>query len=1244
MPANRTRPRRHSLSSGDESVHPHPAKPDGLPRQDSRRRARLPRSKSTSAFDAFRRPAGNAQYDVNNIALEQTNVASLRELAKFLRTTGPPPDRPSTHDECLKLSGSGEPRRWSLQSLRRNKRSKLERHSLQSQLPGSAKPGTTAEGHPYIAISTPLPENANRDGPWCRSQYPVYSKSPLNSPAQSPPLTRRIVWPERVSSKGATNAAPDSSVAGVGPATVHPLTGTVTGDASNRVPRAPKPGGLHSRALSHRVSTDQLLRAMLNTVDERSENDLGASLKHLGTDRSPAVEHLSRAPRMQKALSQVAVGGEERGDGIEFAEKGLSDDGASITGSSGNKHSARRRSSLHVKNSDSPRSPGRPGRPPATMSVQTTLAVPKSNIPPESPGFPIMLATMTFPSPPKVSRPSSPASTAASVTENQTPPRSGPMVHPRTSSRRACTSTALSTASLDEIIMQRRPSSLNSKAEVKMGAQTLLSSDEHDGRSSTLPMTARAERPSGHLNLEDNIYTQELSQGLDDGSSIQVPGPKSLAKPCDSCQRVSQTSQCTAATTAYRESVVTESPSSSSSTSSMSARSRSTVTPDKRICEGIPESGHLDPPTPMAREPKTDKAAAQDPVLSDDSKTDNGNAGELEPHEAPKRPNLWLSTMNTESNSQPRSILERRLARKAKVREYKIRDLDASRIGAADSPILGYFAPTLPQSSHALNQVNPAVVHDSRRPSTLSTTTTVSEASNDVKPPPDEETPTRTNMRNPAEPYDGYTAMKRISPSETTHQLNISALLMTDIKPIYTPSPDWHTSGITMSPIMIVADVESQPGSPTLRHSLLPRADLANSRMMSRTKSLKIGPQNRPKPHSITISRNPSTGAIERFALGATDSKLNRRSLINMPTPPMSPDNIHLSRRLSLPPVHVNLPVTSRERTAPSRLQEWQSHNLAKQEPDTRARSATLKARVLREKMQKEKEITDIVARTVGLSHRESTRADGGPSPLPSDGYNAETLEKRLRRLERNNDAWLCAMKPLLEAMARTLEDMRADDRSSSLRMSDFIIDADVESRRFSISQKTRRAEQEGGLVVMQDASVKKPAANELSYRRGYYDPTVLSPVPQELEAYAATSQSPESLALKSEGHDDTDGSPGAPRELDVPGCPVTALSATKESPFGFASDYSPLREPVLNGSKPASLAEVDEANEFSDLDPLIQELGNMTRRHGGVKDSGNAAAGWDDGVCNSDNALNPLMRELMSASRSSKDEVTNFH
>jgi hypothetical protein len=91
-----------------------------------------------------------------------------------------------------------------------------------------------------------------------------------------------------------------------------------------------------------------------------------------------------------------------------------------------------------------------------------------------------------------------------------------------------------------------------------------------------------------------------------------------------------------------------------------------------------------------------------------------------------------------------------------------------------------------------------------------------------------------------------------------------------------------------------------------------------------------------------------------------------------------------------------------------------------------------LKERILREKRQKEKEISDIVAKAVGLVQKETVHDDDEGSGLRLEQHNAENLEKRLRRLERNNDAWICAMKPLLEAMSRTLDDMRQDEGYSN--------------------------------------------------------------------------------------------------------------------------------------------------------------------------------------------------------------------
>ncbi|KAI0407546.1 hypothetical protein F4802DRAFT_28105 [Xylaria palmicola] len=497
MPTNR--PRRHSLSSGDESLHPHPAKAGGLARRESRRRARLPRSKSTSnVFESLRHGPGTPHQSTRSVALEQANTATLRELAEFLRTTGPPPERPATHDECLRLSGSGEPRRWSLQSFRRNKRTKLQRLSLQSHLPGNVVPGTTAGGHPYIAISTPVPKNEHVGGPWFRSQYPVF----LPESQSSPPPCRSgpKVWPERSSSKAAIPSSSGKSAA-LGDIGSSPRSAARAID-KNLSPRPVASAEGRSRALANRVSTDHLLRAMLNPVDGIVEHDVGVCLKKLGSRKVPGMEQ----PQVQ-AQRLVAVY-EEASHQSETPQQATITHTASPPRSSPDE---RRRESPSV--SPAGRNPSRSlsnaTRQLTNISIHGGLAVPKENVPPESPGFPNMLAAINFPSPPKSSRPSSPASPTPSVADVQVSTGSRPIIQRRTSSRRTYVSTSVSAASLDQVVMQKRPSTRckNSDGPADVSITGMNTSESSSGSS---PPTARAEYPNL---LEDVAALDNINTG-----------------------------------------------------------------------------------------------------------------------------------------------------------------------------------------------------------------------------------------------------------------------------------------------------------------------------------------------------------------------------------------------------------------------------------------------------------------------------------------------------------------------------------------------------------------------------------------------------------------------------------------------------------------------------------------------------------------------------------------------------------
>ncbi|KAI0450194.1 hypothetical protein F5B21DRAFT_491907 [Xylaria acuta] len=1223
MPTNQ--PRRHSLSSGDESFYPHPAKADGLPRRDNRTRARLPRSKSTSnVFDAFSRPPGTTDHDMRNIALEQADIATLRDLANFLRTTGPPPDRPVTHDECLRLSGSGEPRRWSLQSLRRNKRMKLQRHSLQSHLPENVIPGTTAGGHRYIAISTPVPKNSNASGPWFRSQYPIFLPRSQSSSPLRPPSSPKV-WPERSSSKATSVSSPEK---GTTPRDLkhshHSAARSIDKDPS---PRAPRPEGARSRALSNRISTDHLLRAMLNPVEEGFERDLGASLKKSGSRRVLGMEQAQ-----MQAQPLMAVH-EEETDRSEVHQQATP---PHISSPTKPPHDEMRKHSPSVspQSRGSPRSPGKSSRRLANILVQGSLAVPKENLPPESPGFPNMLATMSFPSPPKGSRPSSLSSTAPSVADSQVSLGSCPVVQPRTSSRRACASTSASAASLDEIVMQKRLSSKPVKSDQPTHVWTAPNSATTavEAPSGSRPLTT----PTEQLNSLEYIVPNEADHELTGHAGSTRPYcEESGVGSCgggDESQRESLASQLTATTNYSRHSTLTYS-SSLSSTSEMSTQSKATIASPQPHSDTRQISGHIHPSVSERCANVEDVAFKTTAIGKDDVgliETVNPDFGRN--YDGATHPTLRLSTTsdpNTETNPQPKSIIERRLERKAKVREYKMRDLDASRVDVVDSPVLGYFAPNLPGGSNSAAEGPSASTNSVRRPSMLSIATTTSETSNG--PLSNTDTRASAQLHHPVslkEDRSRVEAAVEVCPTPSV-QLKISGIVATGIEPVYPTTPHWHTSGITMSPIMVVADVESRPGSPILRFSALARPDSSSPRTVARLKPIMISAHSRQKSHTVTISRNPATGAIERSASGPIDPNFNRRSLMTMPTPPLSPEATQLlKKRHSLPPVQLGLPVTPRDRTSLSRSQEWHSSYAEEREPESRLRSAaSLKERVMREKLQKEKEITDIVAKTVGLPQKRTVYEDERDS-LPLEQNNAETLEKRLKRLERTNDAWLCAMKPLLETMARTLDDMRVDDRCRSLRMSDFVVDMEAEANRVTHS---RRGEKEKTHVMSQGPGGVPSGGMKTRNAAGTTSMTSLSPIIQELDD-SPVSDKQEAPILSRTGED-------RPWQNEAPLTmpdDIVGPSCTLQMPEQATPIHDNTRKANVGATGAGSVGEAEESSDWPDLSPLIRELGVMPRNS---QEEPEAREVRGTGGSNT-NTLNPLMRDLMNASRLCAEEV----
>ncbi|KAI2643249.1 hypothetical protein GGS21DRAFT_495504 [Xylaria nigripes] len=1120
MPTNRarSRPRRHSLSSGDESFYPRPVKIDGL-------------GSTSDLSDAFDPSPDTVDYGLGNDAPERADVVNLPELAAFLRTAVPPPDRPVSHDEYFGWASSSEHKRWSLPSLRRNKRMRLQRRSLQIQLPENKTPGITAEDHRYVAISAPVPGYGNFNSSWFRSQYPVLSPS-------LPPTAASRERPGR-----------------------NPLKVALLSDKEN-----------------------------------------GASVQDLKS--SP----LSAPPHVDGGHSSTILNG-------KAARVGQSLDKAC-----------------------------------ADYLIKTAL---------------------------NQDSPSGGLGHHSGASTNMLGQRAAILERPPTASKRADTLISDSAGWPDDVVTQKQLGSRYAHTDRPM--QVLPSPSQYATAKPHLRSGSLVESTVRRLGERRSFLQGEdlpLSErDLKSKSCYRSSGPSceelilSFRNSSDGYKRESLASLLTTSLDC-QQSTFTYSPSRSSSASEISIQS--TAITSQMISDDIKQiSGVIGLPTAELHI-STEK---MDIDTSAPRRRDVGLAEVCDPnldrkHDNPRRPNLRLSmdsNSNIEANAHPKTIHDWRQARRAKVREYKMRDLDASRAELMGSSVQGKSPFQTSGAHNSTPQTFPAPTKGGQRPSASNKISTIMG-----------QTPDNFHQVakvNTSADWHDQVFLKKVrnqaQAEEEVHRtpgilLSISSVISTEIEPIYLPAPHGHTNTITMSPIMVVADVESRSDSPALRLAIRARPEtLMLPRTMLRPNSLKIAPVTRQKPQTVTMSRNPSTGAIERSAMPPIDPKLKRRSLMNLPTPPLSPDTTRLSKRLSLPPA------AFKGRTSPLRRWGWnssygdepepepvpvpgsesesESETESESEPRNRARSMTLQERVMREKLQKEKEITDIVARTVGLPQKQ-IGSDDESNPVPLEQSNADTLEKRLRRLERNKDAWLSAMKPLLETMARTLDDMRADDKSASLRVSDFMVDVDAEAGRITKNlceeEDVSQAWQDYGDIEMERK--KTECVLESS------DLRPLSPVPQELDDLSILDDQTRPETAISQDSSGIESSPlryhgitGSSHTLPIMDTETYEAMKhqmlRKESIMGAVAqkETAAASDGIHEAAESSSWSEPEESNDWSDVDPIIRDFSKMSRKS---KEFNGRIYQAADGNGGEMNPLSPIMQELMSASKLWKEEVGDGH
>ncbi|KAI1487530.1 hypothetical protein F5X96DRAFT_672557 [Biscogniauxia mediterranea] len=1052
-------------------------------------RARLPRSKSTShMLDVIRHPLGPGE-KVIDAAHEKTNITSLRELAEFLRTTGPPSRRSTSPEDCLRLPGSKAGGRWSVQALRRSRRSKSRTQSAQLQLPDSAVPETTVDGHNHIALYTPV--EYKQHGPWFRSQYPVFipdscpagdslpqewlgrttSRGPAGSMVKDETLITSQIDLKRPANASSSKLLGDSQLEQGDP--VRSSGATSTTDSQVALPRSSS--GLETLKEHHPLKNPNIRETLSNI----------STLKDTYGRNSQPSQHLPG--------SQCREHGEPRGAWLG-TDPQITTNAGGIEGSTDKPPLSELKFSPLPKPANEdlpssiqkgasepipPNSPTRTCKKPTEITVRSTLAVPnKDSLLPESPGFPNMLAALTFPSPPRSSRSPSPTDSITFPVPNQPSMVPGSLVRPRTSSRRACTSLSVPTVSLDEIVMEpKRPALKHVKSEYPALIPHVL-----ERCAGIVPITEFAVLPDSEEAPPTLPRPNDTDVGVGHQTVSPVPvtfsttntrhGDSALSNHDEDVNsyRQSLASNSTVCTSLCWQSAATNDShcqSTRSDVTEFSAPSVSVVGSYK----GETANSRISQPSARVSSianKQLDRSLGYSDLIEDVAwkgkaempiQRPIGNAFEQDGPIISDTP-FATSSSPTQSHMQPlpRNVGEHQIGRKDKVRGYMIRDIDLSRSGetatyfearaleSMDSPVLGWFPENALRPSQSSLQGRSPLAQDPQ----IFPNHSVSMEADEM-----------------AEEYSSYPGDKPHQECSThpwvpSNDLVVSPVMTVDIAPNYMVSTPHEQ--FSLSPIMIVANLESRPGSSTFRLPQLLQSDLSVPRLPPRSSlrpnALKLVPQPRQKPYPITISRNPSTGAIERTI--SAHYRLNRHSLSNMPTPPLSSEPGQSPWRKSLPPKPHSLErsKTAKEQTSNSQEQQWLPSQSKEQEQESRWRRATLKERVLREKQEKEKEISDIVARTVGSSSKE--KYENEILDQHQDSHATQSIERRLQRLERNGDAWLRAMKPFLENIARTLENMREDGVSGSLTMDEFNIDMESEARRLSCYNQPQLAENVG--------------------------------------------------------------------------------------------------------------------------------------------------------------------------------------
>lgn len=1101
-----------SSSWTGRDVHPQPIGQEDTSKKNRSFRARLPRSQSTgNMLEAVGASFKSNNQDARNINADMSERGNLQDLAKFFRTTAPPLNHTSETTQGLEHS-----RKRSFQSfIKRRRNTKLGSQSVQLQPTERFVVKRSIEGYPYTTL--PDPEGRIQEEAAASTHYPVFPKAHSRQPSGPPQ------WPERTSSAGALSPKTPTRASSTEPSHQGMPLIAERSPASAKAESQPGNEDLKNFTEARVLATNffNTLAAQHNshgTSGADSDNDLAPDQKapvinHKGHQSSPLTLVLHKTGHGEPQTSSLEFPATPPPSGqlqqFEWPEVVIKSPGGSPKKSPESLLSRRRQSSLTNLQTmhTSAKARGSPMLP-TKLSNQMNLAVPEENLPPESPGFPKMLAGMNFPSPPKTSRPASAASNATlgSLPSTASPPQA---VRPRTSSRNA-TMPLSGTISLNEMMMRStRPGLLHSQSE-----NTLRDAKSTKGHGRAESVVPKPPSDSGSTGAAPTpiLPPSENNLSVTDAVHVRSDSDVSYVTACDE-QRASGTASTFSDYASYRQSgssimtTTTESHRRSTSTNltnRQSTRSNATTvstTPsfedgtgkfEDPAISNIENNPHWPLPIDAHGDMPRRRASTKTSTLS----------------ERPIEATTTTPTFDHYDSPKPMSLAERRIARHRPSTGHSDKLIDhahlasrpnlrsATSFDSVDSPVLGYFPYSVPSrkaSVHGpspLAHISPLVAvtqgSDSEAPSISS-----SQQENPAVAPV---TLTEQSHAAPAT-VKGARKDSRAKSSISTKNTNdmarwsVSSVMATEIQPSEDPE-ETDDQDLSVSPLMIVAEVfpevveEAQlsgqristvytGGAPTVPH--LPPKSPRRPKHASKRLSRQI-----PLPVRVNIPTADASGTIS-----------NSSNVIGRGGPPLPPPGVtsRAQKRMSLPiymmsndrPVSWLPPSRLRESSAAygqeqrpdlefntkheleSQPEEDETETETETEPETRPRrrSSIIKERIHLAKLARENEIAELVAKMAKPAPLESHDPHEDMSDSSeSQACTTDELERRIQRLEKDNGEWVSMLDPLLSNMTRTLKEMK-QGKLNPLLMNEFIVDMACEARR---SMAGGPQESEGGL------------------------------------------------------------------------------------------------------------------------------------------------------------------------------------